>query len=363
MRAVALLSAAILVSGAVGYWASGLRADAPADEAAPISIPVSDEAPSPSSLADTVEKVLPSVVNIKVTSVGFGPFGATERQGEGSGVIIARDGTILTNHHVVEGAVEVKVEFASGRDPLTGTVVGSDADHDVAVVKVEADDLDPLEVGRSADLRLGQTVVALGYPLSLGGPTITQGIVSGLDRSIDVGDPSAGSSESLEGVLQTDAAINPGNSGGPLVDTSGRLVGINTAAASPGSAENIGFATSIDEVLPVVEDILESPGARGAWLGVQISSVDGPEAAAQLSLDEDVRGAYVAGVISGGPAEEAGLTEGSVITELDGDDIDSAEDLTDALDELSAGDEVVLSVTTTSGTSELKVRLGTSPVT
>ena len=187
-------------SGGVGYVASGLRTDEPAAEgAAPVSIAVSDDTPSPSSLADIVETVLPSVVNIKVTSVGVGPFGTEERQGEGSGVIISKDGTILTNHHVVEGAVEVKVEFASGREALTGTVLGSDADHDVAVVKVDADDLDPIEVGRSGELRLGDSVVALGYPLGLGGPTITQGIVSGLDRSIDVGDSNAGTSESLEG--------------------------------------------------------------------------------------------------------------------------------------------------------------------
>ena len=362
-RGAALFLSAILASGAVGYWASGLRAVEPTEEAAPISIPVSGDAPPTSAVADMVEMVLPSVVNIKVTSIAAGPFGTTEQQGEGSGVIISRNGTILTNHHVVDGAIEVKVEFASGREAMTGTVVGSDAAHDIAVVKVDADDLDPIDVGRSGDLRLGQTVVALGYPLGLGGPTITEGIVSGLDRSIDVGNPSAGSSESLEGVLQTDAAINPGNSGGPLVDSAGRLIGINTAAASPGSAENIGFATAIDEVLPIVEDILDSPRTTGAWLGVQIASVEGPEAAAQLGLDEDVRGAYVAGVFEGGPAEEAGLEQGSVITELDGNDIESADDLTDALDDLSADDEVVLAVTTSSGTSEIKVRLGTAPVT
>jgi serine protease Do len=362
---MALVLVAVMAAGGVGYWAAGLRTDEPAAEgAAPVSIAIDDDTPSPSSLADTVETVLPSVVNIKVTSIGVGPFGTEERQGEGSGVIISKDGTILTNHHVVEGAVEVKVEFASGGEALTGTVLGSDAEHDVAVVEVDADDLDPIEVGRSGELRLGDSVVALGYPLGLGGPTITQGIVSGLDRSIDVGDPNAGTSESLEGVLQTDAAINPGNSGGPLINSAGQLVGINTAAASPSSAENIGFSTAIDEVLPVVEDIMDSPSTGGAWLGVQIATVDSPEAAAELGVDPDVRGAYVAGVVSGGPAEEAGLEQDSVITSLDGAEISSAEDLTDALVDLSPGDEVDITATTPSGTSsEIKVRLGQAPVT
>jgi S1-C subfamily serine protease len=192
--------------------------------------------------AAVAQRVLPGVVYVRVE--GFGGTGA------GSGVVIDREGTILTNNHVVAGASEVTVVFNDGRhdEPLRGEVVGTAPERDLAVVRVDAGDLTPVELGRSGDLRLGDPVLALGFPLGLG-PTVTQGIVSGLERTIE---PSGG--PRLEGLLQTDAAINPGNSGGALVDANGRLVGINTAGA--GFAENIGFAIAIDQARPVVEEIL-----------------------------------------------------------------------------------------------------------
>jgi len=195
--------------------------------------------------AVVVERVLPGVVNVRVEALG--------RSGAGSGVVIDREGTILTNNHVVAGASEVTVVFNDGRhdEPLRGEVVGTAPERDLAVIRVDADDLTPVELGRSGDLSLGDPVLALGFPLGLG-PTVTQGIVSGLERTIE---PSGG--PRLEGLLQTDAAINPGNSGGALVDAAGRLIGINTAAA--GFAENIGFAIAIDQAQPVVEEILNQP--------------------------------------------------------------------------------------------------------
>jgi S1-C subfamily serine protease len=197
-----------------------------------------------------------SIVSVRtVTDVSTfnGPFGG-EVQGEGSGVVIRSDGIVLTNAHVIEGATEIEVTTADGQQTLDATVVGSDAEHDLAILKVDSDDLTALTIGSSDQLELGDSVVALGYPLGLG-PTATQGIVSGLDRTIQIGDGPFDATE-LTGLLQTDAAINPGNSGGALLDGNGRLVGINTAAASASSAENIGFAVAIDEALPIVEDIL-----------------------------------------------------------------------------------------------------------
>src|SRR5215210_8564578 len=189
---------------------------------------------APLSIADAVERVLPSVVNVRTLTFGGG-------KGEGSGVVLDRGGIIITNNHVIEGTTKVTVAFNDGKHvrPLPGTVIGTAAERDLAVIRVRATDLVPLALGRSSSLRLGDPVIALGYPLGFGGPTVTQGIVSGLDRTVEADGPR------LEGLLQTDAAINPGNSGGALVDRAGRLVGINTAKA--GSADNIGFAIAIDE--------------------------------------------------------------------------------------------------------------------
>jgi S1-C subfamily serine protease len=200
-------------------------------------------------LTTVVGNVMNSVVAVEVTVQQMTPFGVTEAQGLGSGVIVRSD-LIVTNAHVVEGATQVTVVFDDGVQ-ASGTVLGIDTARDLAVVSAETGDRPAVEIGSSADLELGSSVIALGYPLGLGA-TVTTGIVSGLDRTIDVarGD---GTVEHLEGLLQTDAAINPGNSGGPLVDTEGRLVGINTAGSS--AAENVGFAIAIDGAMPIIEDL------------------------------------------------------------------------------------------------------------
>jgi serine protease Do len=202
-------------------------------------------------LSDVISTATASVVSIETTSTQTDMFGRTmEAEGEASGVIIA-DGLIATNQHVVEGTTEIIVTFADG-ETVSASVLGADDTHDLAVLSVETGDRPAIEIGSSSDLELGDTVVALGYPLGLG-ITATAGIVSGLDRTIDVS--STTGVEHLEGLLQTDAAINSGNSGGPLIDSAGRLIGISTAAASAASAENIGFGIAIDEALPVIEEL------------------------------------------------------------------------------------------------------------
>jgi S1-C subfamily serine protease len=224
-----------------------------------------------SSVADMIEEVLPTVVNVRVTSVGFDPLGEPEEQkGQGSGVVIDEAGIILTNNHVVAGSSDVSVVFNDDHGTMEGTVIGTAPEKDLAVIEVDADDLTAIDLGRSSSLRLGDEVVAIGFPLGLGGPTVTKGIISALERNITV---SGDFEERLEGLLQTDAAINPGNSGGALVDLAGNLVGINTAAAQAGAAENIGFAIPMDGALPIVEEILSEPPEERAWLGVQIQSV------------------------------------------------------------------------------------------
>jgi S1-C subfamily serine protease len=318
-----------------------------------------------SSVAHVVKKVLPSVVNIRVTQFGLGGAlgGSQTGRAEGSGVIISKNGTILTNNHVIEGAVKVTVVFNDGihNAPMSGHVIGADTDHDLAVVKVDATDLKPITIGRSGELQLGDEVIALGFPLGLGGPTVTKGIVSGVNRTISVRRDN-GSTERLVGLLQTDAAINPGNSGGALVNAGGQLVGINTAAANAGSAENVGFAISIDHALPVVRQILAEPPQKRAWLGVSVRDVD-PNIALQLGLDPQATGALVAGVIPGSPAASTGIETGDVIVAIEGHPITSANDLTNALTDLAPGQRVTVKLLSAHGTRTIDVTLSNRPAT
>jgi serine protease Do len=206
---------------------------------------------SSQDLTYVISTALRSVLSIQASSTRYDPFGGTsEVTGEASGVILA-EGLVITNHHVIANATEITVTFEDG-ETAEASVLGSDADLDLAVLSVPTGDRPAIEVGTSSSLQLGETVVALGYPLGLG-ITATAGIVSGLDRSIDVTGPNG--VEHLDGLLQTDAAINSGNSGGPLIDSSGALVGINTAGASAASAENIGFAIAIDRALPLIREV------------------------------------------------------------------------------------------------------------
>jgi putative serine protease PepD len=303
------------------------------------------------SLANAIERVLPSVVYVRTTVPGGG-------DGEGSGVVVDRAGILVTNNHVVEGATTISIEFNDGvhTRPLAATVVGTAPERDLAVLRVDAADLRPIRIASSRALRLGDDVIAIGYPAGLGGPTVTRGIVSGLDRTIE---PENGTR--LEGLLQTDAAINPGNSGGALVDRAGRLVGINTAGARGGETENIGFAIAIDGARPVIDGIRAEPQATRAWLGAGIASVESDAAAVALGLDPSTRGVRVTDVYEGGPAARAGLEPGDVIVALDGRPIRSAEALARALARLDPGDRIELELIDTVGPRRAQVTLGRPP--
>jgi S1-C subfamily serine protease len=199
------------------------------------------------SVVQVVKVVEPAVVSITATSAVTNPFlgGSTTQEATGSGFIVSRDGVIFTNDHVIEGASKIEVTLPDGRT-FAATVTNTDAVHDFAVLKIDAADLPTVTLGNSSDLQLGQSVVAIGYALGLnGGPSVTSGIISSLERTVQAQDANvAGGVRTYKNVLQTSAAINPGNSGGPVVDLEGRVVGISTAGVS--SADNIGFAISID---------------------------------------------------------------------------------------------------------------------
>ncbi|MDQ4095647.1 MAG: trypsin-like peptidase domain-containing protein [Actinomycetota bacterium] len=366
---IALLTVAALVSGACDFQIRSRDArepDAQTQEFEPlpeVTFAQSDEDPPSSTVADTIEGVLPSVVNVRVTSLRQDILGGVEEgRGQGSGVIIDRRGVIVTNNHVVQQATEVTVVLHDGRR-LDGTVVDTRTSPDLAVIRVDADDLTPIEFGRSEALRLGDEVIALGFPLGLtGGPTVTQGIVSALDRTIEVGGTTAEDVVELEGLIQTDAAINPGNSGGPLVDLNGRLIGINTAAAGAAAAENVGFAISIDDAIPVIEEILTTPPERRPWMGVLLADVD-EETLAELDADlpSGLEGALITHVISESPAEQAGLEAGEVVTEVQGDEVAGAQALIDRVAEFEPGETVEFEVVSESGTRTVELDLAVRP--
>jgi S1-C subfamily serine protease len=326
-----------------------------------VALTKSTESPPTSSLAATVRRVLPSVVNIHATSVSTDAFGQTQSgRSEASGIVLSRDGVILTNNHVVAGATKVTVSFTDGsHHQMPGTVLGTDPQHDLALVKVAATDLSPITVGSSSKLQLGDRVAAIGFPLGLGGPTVTEGIVSGLSRNVTVG--GNGVTEHLKDLIQTDAAINPGNSGGPLIDANGNLVGINTAAASAASAENTGFSIAVDEAMPVVEQILKQKPTQRAWLGVEVQTLT-PAVASQLGVSTSASGVVVVGVVAGGPAASSGLRQGDVIQAVDGSSVAAAPDLTRVLSQHSPGAKVTLHVLRPSGAASIGVTLGQRPV-
>jgi S1-C subfamily serine protease len=346
------LAALALLAGVLAGCSGGDEESAPASTVTrtvtvsepPLGETAPDAAGGP--LADIVERVLPSVVNVRTTSFGGG-------EGDGSGVVLDREGIIVTNNHVVEGTTSVTVVFNDDRHtrPLPGTVVGTSPERDLAVIRVGATDLIPLRVARSSSLRLGDPVIAVGFPLGLGGPSVTSGIVSGLDRTID------GRNGKLTGLLQTDAAINPGNSGGPLVDRLGRLVGINTAGVRLAEAENVSFAIAIDGALPIIERIRGQSPATQSWLGIAFGSVDSDAAAVQLGLDASVRGAAVTVVYPGGPGEDADLAVGDVIVAADDIPIDSAADLAALLAKRKAGDELDLELIDSRGPRLVTVKV------
>ena len=354
MRKLSLLLVALAMTACVSF-----QVPEQGGTVEPMSSPrfEQDDAPPPrSKTADVIEQVLPSLVNVKVR--GFSAAGET--QGEGSGVVIDPDGIIVTNNHVVQDAVQVRVIFTDDSEPVEGTVIGTVPDRDLAVITVSRTGLTPIKIGSSANLRLGDDVIALGYPLGLGGPTVTKGIVSGTNRSLRI--PRAGDEPlQFRGLLQTDAAINPGNSGGPLVDSAGRLVGIDTAAAGASAAENVGFAIAIDSALPVVEEILSEPADERAWLGVLVSEVDA-SVAAELGLDPDQTGVLITQIVPDAPADTAGLEEGDVIVAIEGQDIETFDDLTRVLSRFDPGETISVEIVTAEGSDQVQVELEQRPV-
>ena len=286
------------------------------------------------STQELVAEVAPAVVSIVVETVSYNWFWqAVPQTGAGSGIIISSDGYIVTNNHVVEDAEKVTVTLSDGRT-FDATVVGTDAQTDLAVVKIDASNLSYLHFLSNSleQLSVLDPVVAVGNALALpGGPTWTTGVVSNLGRSIE-----EETGVVLDDLIQTDAAINAGNSGGPLLDTAGQVVGINVAIAS--NAENIGFAISTDTIIPVVESLIAEGKVVRPWLGVSVMTVT-PAVQRYYHLSVNA-GALITSVSSGSPADEAGLRAGDVIVKIDDGDINTAAELTTAISSHHIGDQI-----------------------
>lgn len=351
-----ILLALVLVTG-IGLSANSLlaRIMLPAPEP---STPIEDTTEAVTIQA--IESVGSSVVKIYTTERVFidSLFGrvAVEQEGIGSGVIIHEDGYVLTNNHVVGEAESIRVFLPDGRD-FDAEVVGTDPWQDIAVVKVNGENLPVAPLGTSSDLRVGQSVIAIGNPFGLD-YTVTRGVVSALDRSLQSGE----NQPPLENLIQTDAAINPGNSGGPLLDSRGRVIGINTAVirgSSDITAEGLGFAVAIDTARSIAQDIIETGGP--VRLGV-IGGTLTPERAQAIEQATGIplpvkKGVFVTEVVSGTPAAAAKLQRADIISAVDGDPVETAQELGRVVRERGRGAKLTLTVIREGNTFEAQVTL------
>src|SRR5262245_32013549 len=378
MRFIALaLAATFAIGGAIGY--SSHRQPQALIPVASASNGVKEMAALTTSFAPVVKNAQPAVVSIASTKVvkisgdeglapffddpifrrffGDGPqnrFGKPREQREhglGSGVIVSPDGYILTNNHVIEGADEIKV-YTSDKREMKARVIGADPKTDIAVVKVEAKNLPTLPFADSSQTQVGDIALAIGNPFGVG-QTVTMGIISATGRG-DLG------IEDYEDFIQTDAAINPGNSGGALINTSGQLIGVNTAIVSgAGGNQGVGFAVPSNLARSVMNHLLKNGKVVRGYLGVIIQPVT-PEIAKAFNLP-DSRGALVGEVTPGGPAAKAGLAPGDYIAELNGQRVDDSRELRLKVSQLAPGSSVRLKLVHDGAPREVTIALGELP--
>jgi serine protease Do len=286
------------------------------------------------TITEVVDKVNPAVASIVVGTVTYDWWGqSVPSEQAGSGIIIDKKGYIVTNNHVVEGATGITVSLPDGRS-FNATLVGSDSATDLAIIKIEGDNLPTASFGNSSAMRAGDWVVAIGNALALdGGPTVTAGVVSATGRSIE-----ESSGVTLYDLIQTDAAINPGNSGGPLINLNGEVIGINTAKISSEDVSGVGFAISSDSARPVVDELITKGYVSRPYMGVSLVTVTSA-IANYYGLGTDT-GAFISKITQNGPAAKAGLKAGDVITAIDGKAISTSDDAIKAIRSRSIGNTI-----------------------
>lgn len=305
--------------------------DAPGSSNEPVATAPALNSDEPAmSVADVLKKIQPSVVTI----IALTESGMDRGRGTGTGVVITSDGDILTNDHVIDGADTVYVLFAGDTEPTPATVIAVDAGNDLALIHVDKTGLIPAVFADPSSIDIGDEVVAVGFALDLdGGPTVTRGIVSALNRTIVSGDGA------LDGLIQTDTAISSGNSGGPLVNTRGQVIGINTAvfqSSSEVAANNVGFSISVAEALPVIEELRAQANGQvrtEGYLGVSV-----------LDRNDGGLGAMIAEVSPRSPADIAGMKVDDVVIEADGSPVDGQPALVAAIRDKSPGDTIKIDV-------------------
>ncbi len=305
------------------------------------------------SATAVARKVVPSIVTVDVGATIDDQF---QLFGSGSGVVLSSDGLIATNHHVIAEANEYQVVFSDGRI-YTAELVGSDRRTDLAVLRIPADNLVPIEIGSTLDAEIGQVAIAVGSPLGLdGGPSVTVGVVSAFGRQVRTGPELI---DTLFDMLQTDAPITEGSSGGALVDANGRLLGITSAIGlSSAGAEGIGFAIPVELVSRITDEIIETGGVKHPFIGVSLDTAF----AANADGSQTPAGAFVTGfAMELSAAAEAGILEEDLITAYNGNPVLIPDDLISGLRGYRAGDEVTLSITRGSEQLEIPVVLGVRP--
>jgi putative serine protease PepD len=331
----ATVLAVLVTAGAATGYAVGAGGDAPTQTVA--RLPASGGTLAPTQINKLYARAGKAVVSVQ-----------TDR-GSGTGFLIDRDGTIVTNAHVVGSAKQVRVRFDDDARPVGARVVGTDPSSDLAVLDVDASaaaGVTPLPLAESDSVQVGDAAIAIGFPLGLA-RTATAGIVSGLEREIQ-----SPNGFRIDKVIQTDAPINPGNSGGPLLDARGRVIGVNSQIATAGAgggSVGIGFAIPSDTVREIVPKLEAGQTVKRAWLGLATTA------------STSGTGAQVGSVTAGSPAAQAGLRQGDTVTKVDGKAIAAPEDIPDAIAAHAPGERVAVEVTRSGSTRTLEVTLGTRP--
>jgi serine protease DegQ len=352
-------------------WAGGILGGARGARMAASSVPMM-EAPTSApavqgSYRDAARRAMPAVVNIFTTKGARQPktpfmddplfrrfFGDQQEERQfslGSGVVISPEGYVLTNNHVIETADEIEIALADGRK-AAAKVVGTDPETDLAVVKINLQNLPAITLGHADQARVGDVVLAIGNPFGVG-QTVTMGIISALGRNhLGI--------NTFENFIQTDAAINPGNSGGALIDANGNLLGINTAIYSrSGGSLGIGFAIPVTTVKQVMESIISTGQVVRGWIGVEPQDIT-PELAESFGLTRK-SGAIIAGVLKGGPADKAGIRPGDILVAVEGKPVTDTSDMLNLIAELKPGNKAKMTVLRKSQESTIDVVVGKRP--
>ena len=362
VRYGAVIAVAALVGGLTGYLS--------ADSGNPSytimnsnAVPTGQILSSGVSIPTLVSRVTPSVVSIDVRNA--------VQEDQGTGMILSSNGLIVTNNHVIAAAIAggtITVTLSGSTKPIPAVLIGTDPSEDVALIRAEGvTNLPTVTLGNSDKLTTGDFVVAIGNALGLaaGTPTVTAGIVSALGRTVTAGDGTTSATETLHNMIQTDAAINPGNSGGPLLDSVGQVIGMNTAVAGTlpdgTSAQNIGFAIPVAEIKSLLPSLLKGgvTSTKGGYLGVEISTLT-PQLAQSYGFTT-TSGALVLSVVSGSGADNAGIRQGDIITQIGNRQIATATDVTTAVKSHHPGDRVKVVIVRSNVTHTLYATVGLAP--